>query len=89
MVLSIYRKGIDEGLLKPQLHGAEHINVSRWMQALRNGNRKVRSAFQYGLFGLPFSPNAEPSYFMECLAFETEEELDYTKTCLTYALREF
>lgn len=47
-----WRQGMDEGLIHPQFHGREHLNVKKWMNALNGGDGVTRRAFEYGTFGL-------------------------------------
>ena len=41
-VKSLWIKGIEEGLFQPQLHGREHLNVSRWMTDLQKNNKVTK-----------------------------------------------
>lgn len=50
-VLELWRKGIDERLFVPALHGREHLSVSRWMSGLQNGDRGLLTAFEHQSFG--------------------------------------
>jgi len=47
-----WKKGIEEGIFKPQFHGREHLNVEVWMRALRGGNSNVVKAFHNGMWGI-------------------------------------
>jgi hypothetical protein len=49
---SLWQEGMDSGLLHPQFHGREHLNISRWMVALQNGDKVTRKAFDIGICGL-------------------------------------
>lgn len=48
----LYREGIKRGCFIPQLHGREHLNVSRWMSDLQNGNEETMLAFELRVFGV-------------------------------------
>lgn len=48
----LWKAGIDSGVFKPQLHGREHLNIIRWMNALQNNDKITRMAFDQGHFGL-------------------------------------
>lgn len=50
-VSELWQKGINDRLFVPQLHGREHLNVSRWMRALQSGNEGLRLAFRHHSFG--------------------------------------
>jgi hypothetical protein len=44
-VPSLYREGIDENLVRPEFHGREHIEVSRWLSFLKKSDPKTIEAF--------------------------------------------
>ena len=48
----IIKEGIELGIYKPQLHGREHVNISRWMKLLRDNDEITRKAFDLRLFGI-------------------------------------
>ncbi|MCG9879162.1 MAG: hypothetical protein MH472_01050, partial [Bacteroidia bacterium] len=50
-VHDLWLNGIKERLFVPQLHGREHLNVKRWMNALKEGNEGLRLAFKNESFG--------------------------------------
>jgi hypothetical protein len=75
----VMKKGIEERLLQPQFHGREHLNVTRWLKALRNDTGKVRLAFNYQMFDLSESLDITENSFMEALNLETIEELKFQK----------
>lgn len=47
------KQGIEANLLKPQLHGREHINVAKWLTLLRDGDDLLLKCFKYSMYGLP------------------------------------
>ena len=64
-VLDAYRAAIEQGVLWPQLHGREHIAVSRWMTALRENMPGFRDAFDEGMSSVPTDPTM--SSHRDCL----------------------
>lgn len=44
-LLQLIREGTSEGIWRPQLHCREHVQISRWMEALRLGDPLIRWAF--------------------------------------------
>lgn len=79
----LWQEGISANLFKPQLHGREHVNVPRWMKALKNNTGNMRLAFENQMFDLSDSGTviSENSY-MDALAFNTQEEFDYIGSTL-------
>jgi hypothetical protein len=75
----VLKKGIEAGVLRPQFHGREHLNVARWLKALRNNTGKVRLALDFQLFDLSESLDITENSFMEALNFETIEELAFQR----------
>jgi hypothetical protein len=51
-VFSLWKEGQDRNLFYPQLHGREHLNISRWMTALRSGSKETHALFEYRCFGI-------------------------------------
>lgn len=53
-----WKQGREEGIFFQQCHGREHLNVARWMRALRLGDEDNLLAFDKGMMGIP--PKANP-----------------------------
>lgn len=75
-VYELYHQGIENKLIKLQFHGREHLNVGRWMQDLREGDKFAREAFKYNMF----SVHAKHDYdngleYMEAMDYDNEEQL--------------
>jgi hypothetical protein len=51
-VFKTWLDGINAGIFMPELHGREHISVQFWMQKLREKDKNVHIAFEYGLVSL-------------------------------------
>jgi hypothetical protein len=61
-VFQLWKEGIDSKVFYPQYHGREHLNVSKFMSSLRNGNKDTIFAFENQMPGcipktLPVSGN--------------------------------
>ena len=54
-VYDLYKKGIINGLLKPQFHGREHVNVCHWMKDLQLSNQYTHIAFNMNMFSMNYS----------------------------------
>jgi len=50
-VHNLWKQGISDRLFVPGLHGREHLNVIRWMHALKSNNMGLRIAFDHGSLG--------------------------------------
>ena len=51
-VLALFEQGMNDGRLKPQFHGREHLNVPAWMQACRGGTDALLKAARCGVYGI-------------------------------------
>lgn len=45
--IDAWKKGIEEGLFLPEMHGKEHISVPIWMRKLQSGNEMYRFCFKH------------------------------------------
>jgi hypothetical protein len=52
-VFNIWKQGISEGLIYPQFHGREHINVPVWLNDLKLGSPSLNAAFDLNFWGIP------------------------------------
>ncbi len=74
-VYSLYQKGIKENLFKPQFHGREHLNVTRWMRALLGGDGYAFMAFKWNMFSLYTGVNSScRSEYLDAFAMESLED---------------
>jgi len=76
---NLWLEGIRLGLFRPQFHGREHLNIMRWMQALKNSSGKIRLAFEFGLYDLSNGLINNEEAFMDALNFKSIKELDFQK----------
>ncbi|MEQ8704188.1 MAG: hypothetical protein RIC19_09730 [Phaeodactylibacter sp.] len=51
-VFETFQSGIRQKLFWPQLHGREHLNLSRWMRDLKEGVAETHLSFNYGMTGI-------------------------------------
>lgn len=58
-VIDFWKKGAQIDIFRPQLHGREHLNVSRFMKDLRSNNVDLKFAFENKILGF-FNKGAEP-----------------------------
>lgn len=88
--LASWKEGIDNKLLFPQLHGREHLNISRWMRHLQSPSKEMAFVFDNRLIGLgPSITNQNLPSFLQ--AFDQHDYLkDHSiETILTDAVRIF
>lgn len=51
-VFNLWQDGLDERVFFPQSHGREHLNVSKFMNALQNGNKDALFGFNHKMPGI-------------------------------------
>ena len=86
----LLQEGIAKKLFYPQFHGREHVNVNRWMKALKENSKDTRLAFDNRLFGISVNSNKESrSHYMAALDFDSEEELNNLKLIVKEGLNLF
>lgn len=81
-VISLWKEGHEIGIFHPQLHGREHVNVERWMNALRIQTPEIMFTFSHNT---TFS-GEEDYNFMEVLDFTSRDEIAGMKESLNEGL---
>lgn len=84
-VISLWKSGNAEKIYHPQFHGREHVNVARWMNALKQGSKEIMMAFDNET---TFSGEGDYS-FMEVLDTNDPEELISIKKSLSEGMDMF
>ncbi len=89
-VYGLWKEAKERRLIVPQFHGREHLNVQRWMKALRSGCPSTRLAFEHGITGISHGINGEklPDYQA---AFDIDDTQDaaYQKEVIETGLNLF
>ena len=52
-VYNYYKSGIENKIFIPEFHGREHLNVNRWMNALKNNSKNTKIGFENHFLCLP------------------------------------
>lgn len=72
---ALWAEGMRKGVLHPQFHGREHLNVAMFMDALRGGDEDARFAFDCGMPGIMRkSGDAPVNPYVEATRFRSAEE---------------
>lgn len=85
-VLDSVKSGMAAGLLKPQFHGREHVNVPLWLELLQNNN-DFRLAFELGMWGL--SKDVFPNMRKSIQATYDSLDIEYCNESIESGLRLF
>ena len=81
-VESLWQQGYSSGIFHPQFHGREHVNIVRWMDALRKKTPEIMFTFNNHT---TFSGDGDYN-FMEVLDFNTPDDLLKMKESLSDGL---
>ena len=83
--LEVWKKGIDEGVFKPQFHGREHLNYKRWLRVLQSENEAAHFCFNWGA-----TYSGEDDYsFMEAYDWDTHEDISEQKLVVKEGIKIF
>lgn len=90
-LMGIWQQGISEKIFVPEYHGREHIATDLWLRFLREGDKKLRCAFENGFVcysppGLPeVAKDFRPAFYItgdharENLRWSMKEGIDLFK----------
>ena len=84
-VVKLWKEGVKERLFYPQFHGREHVNVVRWLEALRQKTPEIMVTFDYET---TFSGNGDYN-FMEVLDFNSHDDISLMKESISDGLNLF
>lgn len=78
---NLWQEGIHNKLFYPQSHGREHLNLSRWLRDLRDGEEETLNVFDMEMFGLSghLSKKVRGSYLAALDGGLMELDFDRTK----------
>ncbi|MFO7851423.1 MAG: polysaccharide (de)acetylase [Bacteroidota bacterium] len=73
----LWKEGISSGIFVPQFHGREHLNISRWLEALIAGDKNAHLAFKYKFWGYPkqFNSGKPEKSFQAAFDFSNYSEI--------------
>lgn len=75
--LDVLQKGIQEGLICPQFHAREHLNINLWMHYLQDHNQNFHFAFDQGCFSIKDkSPTNRRNNIMASYDYYSNDELE-------------
>ncbi|MCF6222637.1 MAG: polysaccharide (de)acetylase [Flavobacteriaceae bacterium] len=76
----LWDKAMNQGLIRPQFHAREHLNIGLWLKDLKNNIKETRIAFNYGFFGLLAQTSSKfQNHYLAAYRAETPEELELIK----------
>lgn len=88
-VFGLWREGIYQNIFRPQFHGREHVNVNRWMTALKMNIGEARVAFDYGIIDLRDNMHDISNSYLYPYDSTTKEDLEYQINSIVEGLHSF
>lgn len=86
----MWQQGMAAGLLRPQFHGREHLNVKKWLHVLQEGESVTMQAFRLGTFGLTqWVDSSIKEYYMGAFNSGLDKDIAYYEELLTEGLDMF
>lgn len=85
----LWKKGMSEGLMYPQFHGREHVNVPRWLAGLQSGDENLLKAFECRTWSVPHELMKSTIRLQASLDYENERPHDYLKEYIEGGLKDF
>jgi hypothetical protein len=86
----LLKEGIRAGVLYPQFHGREHVNVEMWMRLLRAGDERFHEAFNRRCFSIDYvEADNRRTNLMAALDYHSSEGLDFVSNSISDGLNCF
>jgi hypothetical protein len=88
-VLELWRKGIEERLFVPGLHGREHLNASKWLKLLKEKHGGILTAFKHESFGVAFYKGEKIPEYLAAFNPEASKDIQEYDTIITEGFEMF
>ncbi len=89
-VIAYYQEGLQEKVCQMQFHGREHVNVHRWMEALKQAKPAEMAAFQQGMFSPKIAATiGYGNEYMDALDLDSNDWIPWQKEMLSDGLDHF
>ena len=83
----LWKQGMFSGIFFPQLHGREHLNINRWMKALKEKSSETLTAFNYKMFGISSDISSEGrKSYMAAFDVDTIDEIEPQRDIISDAI---
>lgn len=84
------QQGMQQKLIVPQFHGAEHLNVVKWMQKLQQREERFLDAFDLNCYAIDaVGVGNRRNNLMAAYDYDSQEELDYILNSIQKGLMQF
>lgn len=86
-VFDLWKEAFNQGLIYPQFHGREHINVPVWLEQLQMGNKELLNVFDYGTWSTPVGKYAPGNIKLQAVFdYKGNQPIEYHKAFISEGL---
>jgi len=86
----MWKEGMAAGVMHPQFHGREHLNVRKWLRVLQEGESVTKTAFELGTFGLTQQVDKSiKKYYMGAFDSGEDDDIAYYNELLQEGMKMF
>lgn len=75
-IFKFIQEGKENGFIKPQFHGREHIHVNQWMRRLKINDSVSRKSFDYRVFCLDDKGGGHRDNLMAAFDYQLDTEVE-------------
>lgn len=84
----LIQQAISEGIIRPQFHAREHLNVCLWMNALQQHHSETLAAFDHGFWGFA-SSFSHSNHFLSAYDVHSADDMAAIMEIISDGLRIF
>jgi len=85
-----WKKGLDLGIFVPEFHGRDHISVQFWLQKLRDGDNKLKIAFDHEVVSINVDGmNPAVSEFRPEFYFNSPDQVKFLEDAISEGVKVF
>jgi hypothetical protein len=89
-LMQVWNQGMQAGVMRPQFHGREHVQINRWLRGLRAGSKESLLAFEHGILGVSTTVTTEKrKSYLPAFDFDDVTELEGQHQILSEGLELF
>ena len=83
---SLWKEGMNTGVLRPQFHGREHLNAQMWLQLLQKGCKPVLDSFDKEVFSVIVDKVDSRQHALAAFNLANEREYAFAKQSVVEGL---
>jgi len=88
-VYKLWLEGIQNKTFIPQFHGREHLNVKRWMDGLKQGDKGLQIMFEHQSIGASYFDDKRITEHLAAFSPKKKEDIPYYSSVIKHGLSLF